>query len=76
MERILMKWQHFLDSYTDIELTSKRSLIISLLVAIVGLALGIYILNIPPFLPGTIWVERNINEINYYRKPRRNQQAY
>lgn len=54
MERILMKWQHFLDSYTDIGLTSKKSLIISLLVAIAGLALGIYILSLRPFLPGTI----------------------
>ena len=54
MERILEKWQHILNTYTDLELESKSSLLISLIVAIVGLALGIYILSLKPYLPGTI----------------------
>ena len=52
--RILEKWQHILNTYTDVELQSKSSLLISLIVAIAGLALAIYVLNLPPFLPGTI----------------------
>ncbi|WP_294831487.1 hypothetical protein [uncultured Lactobacillus sp.] len=54
MERILEKWQHILNTYTDLELESKSSLLISLIVAIAGLALAIYVLSLPPFLPGTI----------------------
>jgi len=54
MERILEEWQYFLSTYTDIELKSKSSLLISLIVAIVGLGLMIYVLSLPPFLPGTI----------------------
>ena len=55
MERILKKWQHFLNTYTDIELKSKSSLLISLIVAIVGLVSTIYILSLPEYIPGTIW---------------------
>lgn len=53
MERILKQWQHFLENYTDINLKSKSSLLISLAVAIVGLVLTIYALSMQPFLPGT-----------------------
>jgi len=53
MERILEKWQHFLNTYTDIELKSKRSLLISLIVAIVGLVSTIYILSLREYIPGT-----------------------
>ena len=52
-ERILSKWQHLLDTYTDIKLKSKSSLLISLVVAIVGLVLTIYALSMQPYLPGT-----------------------
>ena len=69
MERILMIWQHILDSYTDIGLTGKRSLIISLLVAIAGLALAIYVLSLPPFLPGTIWKKRTAMKLTIIGKP-------
>lgn len=55
MERILAKWQYILNTYTDLELQSKSSLIISLLIAIAGVVLAIYILSLPPYLPGTIW---------------------
>ncbi|WP_294836379.1 hypothetical protein [uncultured Lactobacillus sp.] len=53
MERILSTWQHFLDTYTDVHLTTRKSLIISLLIAIVGLVGAIYVLDLPEFLPGT-----------------------
>lgn len=53
MGRILLKWQHFLNEYTDIHLTTKKSLIISLLVVIVGLVGAIYVLDLPEILPGT-----------------------
>ena len=53
MERILSKWQCILDEYTDIELKSKSSLLISLIVAIAGLVLTIYVLSLPERLPGT-----------------------
>ena len=53
MERILSKWQHVLDTYTDIELKSKSSLLISLIVAIAGLVLTIIVLGMPERLPGT-----------------------
>lgn len=53
MERILKKWQHFLDTYTDIKLKSKNSLLISLIVAIAGLVLTIIVLGMPERLPGT-----------------------
>ena len=53
MERILNKWQCFLNEYTDIELHTKMSLIISLLLAIVGLVLTIVVLGMPERLPGT-----------------------
>ena len=55
MERILKQWQHFLENYTDIELKSESSLLISLIVVIAGLGLMIYVLSMEPFLPGTIW---------------------
>ena len=51
--RILEKWQHFLNTYTDIELKSKSSLLISLIVAIVGLVSTIYVLNLREYIPGT-----------------------
>ena len=54
IERILEEWQYFLNTYTDIELKSKSSLLISLIVAIVGLVSTIYVLSLKPFLPGTI----------------------
>jgi len=54
MERILKQWQHFLENYTDIELKSESSLLISLIVVIAGLGLMIYVLSMEPFLPGTI----------------------
>lgn len=53
IERILKKWQHFLDTYTDIELRSESLLLISLIVAIAGLVLTIYALSMQPYLPGT-----------------------
>ena len=52
-ERILSKWQYILDEYTDIELTSKSSLLISLIAAIAGLVLTIIVLGMPERLPGT-----------------------
>ena len=52
-ERILSKWQHLLDTYTDINLKSKSSLLISLIVAIAGLVLTIIVLGMPERLPGT-----------------------
>ena len=55
MERILMKWQHILYAGFGTYPKSKGLLIASLLVAIAGLALAIYVLSLPPFLPGTIW---------------------
>ena len=54
MERILEEWQHILYAGFGTYPKSKGLLIASLLVAIVGLGLMIYILSIPPFLPGTI----------------------
>lgn len=53
MERILKRWQQVLDTYTDINLKSKSSLLISLAVAIVGLVLTIIVLSLPERLPGT-----------------------
>ena len=53
MERILKKWQHFLDTYTDIELRSESLLLISLIAAIAGLVLTIIVLSLPERLPGT-----------------------
>jgi len=53
MERILQKWQYFLNAYTDINLKSKSSLLISLILAIAGLVLTIIVLGMPERLPGT-----------------------
>ena len=53
MERILIKWQHFLNTYTDVHLTTRLSLTISLLLVIAGLVGAIYVLSQPEFLPGT-----------------------
>ena len=53
MERILSIWQCFLNEYTDIELKSKSSLMLSLIVAIAGLVLTIIVLGMPERLPGT-----------------------
>lgn len=53
MERILNKWQCFLNEYTDIKLKSKSSLMLSLIVAIAGLVLTIIVLSMPERLPGT-----------------------
>ena len=53
MERILQKWQYFLNAYTDINLKSKSSLMLSLIVAIAGLVLTIIVLSMPERLPGT-----------------------
>lgn len=52
-ERILQRWQYILNEYTDIELKSKSSLMLSLIVAIVGLVLTIIVLGMPERLPGT-----------------------
>ena len=54
MERILEEWQHILYAGFGTYPKSKGSLIASLLVAIAGLGLMIYVLSLPPFLPGTI----------------------
>ena len=54
MERILEEWQHILYAGFGTYPKSKGSLIASLLVAIAGLALAIYVLSLPPYLPGTI----------------------
>ena len=54
MERILEEWQHILCVCFGTYPKSKGLLIASLLVAIAGLVSTIYILSIPPFLPGTI----------------------
>ena len=75
MERILEEWQHILYAGFGDYPKSRSLLIVSLLLAIAGVGLMIYILSLPPFLPGTIWVERNNHEINYCGKARRNQQA-
>lgn len=53
MERILQKWQYFLNAYTDINLKSKSSLLISLIAVIAGLVLTIIVLGMPEKLPGT-----------------------
>lgn len=53
IERILKKWANFLNTYTDIELHTKQSLIISLLLVIVGLVLTICLLSQPERIPGT-----------------------
>ncbi|WP_187157665.1 hypothetical protein [Lactobacillus apis] len=53
IERILTKWQYILDEYTDINLKSKSSLMLSLIVAIAGLVLTIIVLSLPERLPGT-----------------------
>ena len=54
MERILEIWQHILDAGFGTYPKSKGLLIASLLLAIAGLVSTIYVLSIPPFLPGTI----------------------
>ncbi|WP_279080851.1 hypothetical protein [Lactobacillus apis] len=53
MERILKRWQHVLDTYTDLNLKSKNSLLISLIAVIAGLVLTIIVLCLPERLPGT-----------------------
>lgn len=53
MERILSKWQYILNEYTDIELTSKSSLLLSLIAVIAGMILTIIVLSMPERLPGT-----------------------
>ncbi|MEB3364949.1 hypothetical protein SDC49_19595 [Lactobacillus sp. R2/2] len=53
MERILEKWQHKLYAGFGTYPKSKRSLLISLIVAIVGLVSTIYILSLPEYIPGT-----------------------
>ena len=54
MERILDEWQHILYAGFGTYPKSKGLLIASLLLAIAGLVSTIYILSIPPFLPGTV----------------------
>ncbi len=54
MERILKEWQHILYTGFGTCPKSKGLLIASLLVAIAGVVLAIYILSLPPYLPGTI----------------------
>ena len=54
IERILQQWQHILYAGFGACPKSKGLLIASLLVAIAGLALAIYVLSLPPYLPGTI----------------------
>ncbi|WP_294830151.1 hypothetical protein [uncultured Lactobacillus sp.] len=54
VERVLIKWQQILYAGFGTYPKSKGLLIASLLVAIAGLALAIYVLSLPPFLPGTI----------------------
>lgn len=54
MERILITWQHILYAGFGTCPRSKGLLIASLLVAIAGVVLAIYILSLPPYLPGTI----------------------
>ena len=53
MERILEVWQHILYAGFGTCPKSKGSLVASLLLAIAGLALAIYVLSLPPYLPGT-----------------------
>jgi hypothetical protein len=53
IERILKKWENFLNTYTDLELHARKSLTISLLLVIVGLALTIWLLAQPERIPGT-----------------------
>ncbi|WP_182431392.1 hypothetical protein [Lactobacillus bombicola] len=53
IERILKKWENFLNKYTDLELHTKQSLTISLLLVIVGLVLTIWLLAQPELIPGT-----------------------
>ncbi len=52
--RILEEWQHILYVGFGTYPKSKGLLIASLLLAIVGVVLAIYVLSLPPFLPGTI----------------------
>ena len=54
MERILEEWQHILCAGFGDYPKSRNLLIASLLLAIAGVGLMIYILSLPPFLPGTI----------------------
>ena len=54
MERILEEWQHMLYAGFGTCPKSKGLLITSLLLAIAGLVSTIYVLNLPPFLPGTV----------------------
>ena len=53
IERILQAWQHFLATYTDVKLNTRKSLTISLLLVIVGLVLTICLLSQPELIPGT-----------------------
>ena len=53
-ERILEEWQHILYAGFGTYPKSKGLLIASLLLAIAGVGLMIYILSLPPYLPGTI----------------------
>lgn len=53
IERILKKWANFLATYTDLEIHTRMSLTISLLLVILGLVGTIYILTLPERLPGT-----------------------
>lgn len=53
IERILQQWQHILYAGFGTYPKNRRLLIASLILAIVGLVLTIYVLSIPPYLPGT-----------------------
>ena len=53
IERILQQWQRILYAGFGTYPKNRRLLIASLILAIVGLVLTIYVLSIPPYLPGT-----------------------
>ena len=69
MERILEVWQHMLYVGFGDYPKSRRLLIVSLLVAIAGLGLMIYVLSLRPFLPGTIWKKRTAMKLTIVGKP-------
>ena len=69
MERILEEWQHILCAGFGDYPKSRNLLIASLLLAIAGVGLMIYILSLRPFLPGTIWKKRTAMKLTIMGNP-------
>lgn len=69
MERILEEWQHMLYVGFGTYPKSRNLLIASLLLAIAGLGLMIYVLSLRPYLPGTIWKKRTAMKLTITGSP-------